>query len=188
MKWPTGRSNFDLDTGKQLFAGKDGNSRALFNSYYKQFMPRVGIAWVRPCQNKLVVRAGYAHHQLPGGHRRQSAAAAESAVLLRVRTSYDLNRPGDIRAGFTDVLPLNVPSGNVRAWDPNLRPQFTQQWNFSLEHQFTSTFSLTAGYVGQKATHLVVPREGNQPLPGVGPGEHLGAAADAASALSRRSR
>ena len=22
-----------------------------------------------------------------------------------------------------------TPSGNVRAYDPNLRPQFTQQWN-----------------------------------------------------------
>jgi len=57
----------------------------------------------------------------------------------------------------------------VRAWDPNLRPQFTQQWNLSVEQQFTPTVSFTAAYVGQKATHLVVPREGNQPLPGVGP-------------------
>ena len=26
-------------------AGKDGNSRALYNPYYKQFEPRVGFAW-----------------------------------------------------------------------------------------------------------------------------------------------
>jgi hypothetical protein len=84
-------------------------------------------------------------------------------------TVYDLTKPGDVRLGFTDVLPLNVPSGQVRAWDPNLRPQFTQQWNASLEYQFTNTVSLTTAYVGQKATHLVVPREGNQPLPGTGP-------------------
>ena len=30
-------------------------------------------------------------------------------------TIYDLTRPGDIRAGYTDVLPLTVPSGQVRA-------------------------------------------------------------------------
>ena len=36
------QSNFDLTTGKQLFAGKDGNSRALFEAYHKQFMPRIG--------------------------------------------------------------------------------------------------------------------------------------------------
>jgi hypothetical protein len=57
----------------------------------------------------------------------------------------------------------------VRAWDPNLRPQFTQQWNITLERQFAGNVSVSAAYVGQKATHLVVPREGNQPLPGVGP-------------------
>src|SRR5260370_4815209 len=55
------QSNFDLVTGKQLFAGKDGNSRALFNAYYKQFMPRVGFSWVPDIfKNKLVVRGGYA--------------------------------------------------------------------------------------------------------------------------------
>jgi outer membrane receptor protein involved in Fe transport len=161
------QSNFDLNTGKQLFAGKDGNSRALFNPYYKQFMPRIGIAWQpRP---KFVVRAGYAIISFLEATGANLRLPLNPPFFFESDTVFDLNKPGDIRTGFTDVLPLNVPSGNVRAWDPNLRPQFTQQWNISAEHQFTNSFSLTAAYVGQKATHLVVPREGNQPLPGVGP-------------------
>ena len=80
------QSNFDLTTGKQLFAGKDGNSRALYEAYHKQFMPRIGLAWIPGLLgDKLVVRAGYAIIELPGRHRRQPAAAAEPAVLLRVR-------------------------------------------------------------------------------------------------------
>lgn len=164
------QSNFDLVTGKQLFAGKDGNSRALFDPYYKQFMPRVGIAWVPGLfRNKLVVRTGYAITSFLEGTGANLRLPLNPPFFFESDTVYDLNRPGDIRLGFTDVTPLNVPSGNVRAWDPHLRPQFTEQWNFSLEHQITNTFSLTAGYVGQKGTHLIVPREGNQPLPGTGP-------------------
>jgi outer membrane receptor protein involved in Fe transport len=161
------QSNFDLTTGKQLFAGKDGNSRALFNSYYKQFMPRVGIAW-QPA-SKFVVRAGYAITSFLEATGANLRLPLNPPFFFESDTVFDLNKPGDIRTGFTDVLPLNVPSGNIRAWDPNLRPQFTQQWNLSAEHQFTNTLSVTAAYVGQKATHLVVPREGNQPLPGTGP-------------------
>ena len=161
------QSNFDLTTGKQLFAGKDGNSRALFNAYYKQFMPRIGLAW-QP-RSKFVVRAGYAIISFLEGTGANLRLPLNPPFFFESDTVFDLNKPGDIRTGFTDVTPLNVPSGNVRAWDPNLRPQFTQQWNLSLEHQFTQSLSLTAAYVGQKATHLIVPREGNQPLPGTGP-------------------
>ena len=56
----------------------------------------------------------------------------------------------------------------MRAWDPNLRPQFTQQWNVFVERLVTNSMSSNVGYVGHKATHLVTPVEGNQPLPGVG--------------------
>ena len=56
----------------------------------------------------------------------------------------------------------------MRAWDPNLRPQFTQQWNVFAEYLLTPSMSANVGYVGHKATHLVTPVEGNQPLPGVG--------------------
>jgi hypothetical protein len=56
----------------------------------------------------------------------------------------------------------------VRAWDPNLRPQFTQQWNVFAEYLLTPSMSANVGYVGHKADHLVTPVEGNQPLPGVG--------------------
>ena len=164
------QSNFDLTTGKQLFAGKNGNSRALFEAYHKQFMPRVGLAWVPGMLNdKLVARAGYAIISFLEGTGANLRLPLNPPFFFESDTVYDLSAPGDISKGFTDVTPLNVPSGQVRAWDPHLRPQFTQQWNISLEYQFSGTFSVTTAYVGQKATHLVVPREGNQPFAGTGP-------------------
>src|SRR5439155_3433150 len=44
----------------------------------------------------------------------------------------------------------------------------TQQWNVFAEYLLTSSMSANVGYVGHKATHLVTPVEGNQPLAGVG--------------------
>ena len=76
--------------------------------------------------------------------------------------------PGTLATGFAELKPLDQPSGQVRAWDPNLRPQFTQQWNVFVERLLTSSMSANIGYVGNHATHLVTPVEGNQPLPGVG--------------------
>jgi len=79
--------------------------------------------------------------------------------------------PGTIQTGFEGLQALDQPSGQVRAWDPALRPQFTQQWNFFAEYLLHHNTSLSVGYVGHAADHLVTPVEGNQPLPGPGPAE-----------------
>ncbi len=76
----------------------------------------------------------------------------------------------------------------VRAWDPNLRPQFTQQWNLFAEYLIGSRSSINVGYVGNKSSHLVTPIEGNQPLPGVGRSQHLGVDPVAPSALRSSTR
>jgi len=67
------------------------------------------------------------------------------------------------------VPPGNVIAGQPRYWNPDLRPALIHQWNVTLEYQFLPSFSLSAAYVGEDGTHLVNPREYNQPLPGIGP-------------------
>jgi hypothetical protein len=77
--------------------------------------------------------------------------------------------PGTVRTGFEGLQALDKPSGQVRAWDRQLRPQFTQQWNMFVEYLLRDSTSLNVGYVGHRATHLAAAVEGNQPLPGAGP-------------------
>jgi hypothetical protein len=71
-------------------------------------------------------------------------------------------------SGFADLVPGTTPTGNVRAYDLNLRPQFTHQWNVFAEYRLSEGMSAQVGYVGNRANHLVAPVEGNQALPGVG--------------------
>ncbi len=163
------QANIDLVAGRLLLAGKDGNSRALYEPYYRQFMPRIGFAWTP--RSKTVIRAGYAFTSFMEGTGANLRLPLNPPFFFESDITYDLSAPGDIRTGFTDLQrpTLSQLSGQLRAWGQNLRPQFNSQWNLSLENQLSPTISVTAAYVGQKGTQLVVPREGNQPMADPGP-------------------
>jgi hypothetical protein len=168
------QSNFDVappygnGTGVQTFA-QDGSisDKALYEPYYKGFEPRFGFAW-RPT-DRWVVRGGYGISQYMEGTGSNLRLPMNPPFFFESNAVYDTSSgAGTISTGFAELVPGTKPSGNVRAFDPNLRPQFTQQWNVFVERLLTSSMSLNVGYVGHHATHLVAPVEGNQPLPGVG--------------------
>jgi carboxypeptidase family protein len=162
------QSNFDLVTGRQIFA-QDGSieQRALYNPYYKGYEPRLGAAWT--ASERLVFRGGYGISQFMEGTGANLRLPLNPPSFFESNVNYDATTgPGTIRTGFAELVPGTTPSGNVRAYDPNLRPQFTHQWNGFAEYQVTSRMSAQIGYVGHNANHLVTPVEGNQALPGVG--------------------
>lgn len=169
--------NINTATGQLLYAGKNGNSRALYDPYYKQFEPRIGFAY-NPT-SKLVFRMGYAMSSYMEGTGANLRLPLNPPFFVETNVNFDPRTPGDIAKGFSDVATAGVtldgpktgpnPSLQARAWDLHLRPQFTQQYNASVEYQFTNSTSMTVAYVGQLGTHLVVPHEANNPVAGVGP-------------------
>lgn len=164
------QSNFELFSGRQLFANQNGNSRALYKSFYKGFEPRLGFAWTpERFKNRLVVRGGYGITQYMEGTGSNLRLPLNPPFFSEADVQYDLTSgPGQIAKGFTDVIVRDKPAGLIRVWDPNLRPQFTQQYNLTLEYELWKNMSLSAAYVGHNATHLVAPTDWNQPFPGTG--------------------
>jgi Carboxypeptidase regulatory-like domain/TonB dependent receptor len=162
------QANFNLQTGEQILAS-DGSieDRALYKPYKKGFEPRVGFAW--SATDRLVLRGGYGISQYMEGTGSNLRLPLNPPYFFESDVRYDQTTgAGTITTGFVGLVPRDQVSGQPRAWDPNLRPQFTQQWNVFAEYQLTSGMSGQVGYVGHHATHLVTPVEGNQPLPGVG--------------------
>jgi hypothetical protein len=163
------QSNFDLKTGAQIFPDDSGGreGRALYQAYKKGFEPRLGVAF-RP-DDRWVIRAAYGISQYMEGTGANLRLPLNPPFFFESAVNYDVTSgAGTLATGFAELRPLDQPSGQVRAWDPNLRPQFTQQWNVFAEYLLTDSTSANIGYVGHNADHLVTPVEGNQPLPGTG--------------------
>ncbi|HET8548833.1 MAG TPA: hypothetical protein VFL57_12540, partial [Bryobacteraceae bacterium] len=139
-----------------------------------------GFAWTPPgFDNKFVIRAGYRFSTFLEGTGANLRLPLNPPFFAESDITYDARTPGDIRVGFADLVTVRPtldgprtganPALQGRAWDLNLRPQFTNQFNFATEYMISNSTSVTAAYVGQRGTHLVVPHEANQPLPGTGP-------------------
>ena len=175
--------NLNTFTGTLITPGSGEFGRALYRPYTKQFMPRIGFAWTPDSFNrKLVVRGGAAYQSFMEGTGANLRLPLNVPFFIETDFAYDIRTPGSIRTGFADVVTSNlalnmprpasagvVPQLQGRAWDLDLRPQTTSQLNFTLEYQLDNNTSVSAGYVGQKGTHLVAPVEANQPLAGTGP-------------------
>jgi len=154
--------NFDIDTGARIEPGGEFGD-GLYEAYYGGFSPRVGFAWTP--SDKTVLRGGYGMVQY------QEGTGANCRLPLNLPFFGEFTRPfvetpGSMTSGFADVAdPTNV---QLRAWQTDLRPQVTHQWNLFVERQLTRTTSLSVGYVGSSSSHVVAFRDFNQALPGTG--------------------
>jgi hypothetical protein len=154
------QANFEPFSGKLLLAGKDGNSRALYQPYKKDFQPRIGFAYT-PFKN-WVLRGAYTISSFMEGTGTNLRLPMNPPFNSEFEGRYDnpnFNLPGSNSSqGLSVLSPTDPWRGiNVRLWDPFVRPANTQQWNLTLERQMGWRTVGSVGYVGQKGTHLVVP-------------------------------
>jgi len=164
------QSNIDLTTGQLLLAGQNGNSRALFNPFYGGFEPRVGAAWTPT--DKWVVRGAFGIVQYMEGTGKNLRLTQNPPFNFEGRKVFDATTgAGTASTGFNDIIPnVNGGAGTLyRIFAPDLRPQLTKQWNVFVERKLTNALSANVGYVGSRASHMVVPFDFNQPEPDPGP-------------------
>ena len=163
------QSNFNLLTGQEYVAGQScpfNNCGALYNQYngITNFQPRLGIAWT-PRGGKLVIRAGYTLSNFMEGTGANLRLPLNPPFGVEHDDQYTTAQynvlPGStLDQGFT---PFTANPGDqfhtvtLRVWDPQDRPAVSNQWNLTLQDQLTPTMTLAASYVGERATHLMVP-------------------------------
>jgi hypothetical protein len=152
------QSNFEPFSGRLLLAGQDGNSRALYEPYKKDFQPRVGFAWQT---SGFVFRGAYTMSSFMEGTGTNLRLPLNPPFNFEYEAVYSQPQfnlpPSNAEQGLTALRPADpFRNANIRLWDPFVRPANTQQWNFTLERQFADVVA-SVGYVGQKGHHLVVP-------------------------------
>ncbi len=149
--------NFDLLTG--AIQQPTGGNRALYNNYMGlgDWQPRLGIAWSPAVLGgKTVFRAGYAISSFfeGGGANEQLSINPPFGIIAQSPVG------GTLTAGYAPpatCAAINLAcylGKRIRIIDQNLRPANTQQYNITIQHQFSNTLTAQLGYVGQRGRHL----------------------------------
>jgi hypothetical protein len=134
-------------------------------TYYHAFAPRLGIAY--SLTSKTVIRTGYgifvSQAFYPGWNGgiaqdgfnttptfSSSMGGLSPALILSQGFPSNIQKTPVISTTF-----LNGQSGPLyRPSDANRLP-YAQQWNFTIDHQFTNNFYISAAYVANKGTRLL---------------------------------
>lgn len=161
-------SNFGLYNGVQAIAGGKNctmysNCQALYSQYNGafNFQPRIGFAY-NPNNGKTVIRGSFTTSEFlegTGTNLRLTINPPFSNEKNAVYNTAAWSLPGStLDQGYSTIGSTTDPfkGVNLRVWDPKFRPAVSLQWNFSVQHQITSSTTIQAAYVGQKNDHLVV--------------------------------
>ncbi|MBV9499341.1 MAG: TonB-dependent receptor, partial [Acidobacteriaceae bacterium] len=156
-----------------LFPGDPGVPAGIAPIDYHEFMPRVGLAWDPTGDAKTTIRAGYGIFY--DGYTNGTGGPLQAAVsALPWTEAYQLPGPGmnfaDPYNGSTPpfVLQQFVRPATILTVQSGMRPPYSQNWDFSIEHVFANSYLLDLRYVGNKGTHLPRFIEANPAIYGPG--------------------
>jgi hypothetical protein len=172
-----------------VFPGDKGVPEALTNTYYKGFAPRLGLNWspgwtdgwlakLTGGPSKTSVSMGYGIFYNPIEQLVLEQFSAEPPFGgSNFITAPLLQTPYVSQSGSTFPNPfngiLNPPRGSAIDWEqfrpmtffgefpPNLRLQYSDQYNLTIKRQLPGDILLQAGYVGSQGHRLLASYEAN---------------------------
>jgi Carboxypeptidase regulatory-like domain/TonB dependent receptor len=160
--------------------GDPGIPGGLTQTYHKAFAPRIGIAWSPGTSGKTSVRAGWGMFYNPIEQLVLEQFSAEppfGVSTFPVNTLF--NTPFMDQGGPNLVYPnpangiLQAPRGQPVDWglfrpillfgqfQPNMRSQYSDQYNLTIEHQLRNDLKLMVGYVGSQGHRLLATHDLN---------------------------
>lgn len=163
-------------TGVLRYAGRDGQPRGQYNSTYRNFGPRFGLAYrVSPV---FVIRAGYGIFFAP--RFGTTSASNYGTPGFSLTTPWVSTSPDGV--GFARSIDDPYPNGlatfptspadklllgqTVQFMDRgNVSNIYNQQWSFTIQRQSFAGILLEAGYAGNRGVHIPVSRDFNQVNP-----------------------
>ena len=158
----TGAANWQ--SNGVITAGKTSPfGQKVTNDKYRNFAPRLGLAWDPFGNGKTSIRMGY-------------GIFYDSVEVGTYESSIWQNPPTVQSVTLSNALFSNIAGGTQAVSSstqflkanqlPGLIP-YTQQWNFDVQRELVKGIILDAAYVGSKGTHLLGVVDLNQVAPGV---------------------
>lgn len=169
--------------------GDKGVPAGLTQTYYKAFAPRIGIAWSPGESGKTSIRAGWGMFYNPIEQLVLEQFSAEppfGGSTLIFGTMF--NTPFYAQAGYQYPNAFNPQGGEFTGiqnpkpgqpvdwsifrpillfgeFQPHMRTQYNDQYNFTIQHELARNLVLQLGYVGSQGHRLLATTDLNRATP-----------------------
>jgi hypothetical protein len=148
-----------------------GSDRALYNTSYKNFAPRVGAAY--QLRDKIVLRGGYGIFYVPNYYNQGPNIGYSQATPWVTSANGGLNPSSTLSGNTAMGLPSAFPNGQVPSTgnslggltdvgfglNPVVNPirhsPYVQQWMLGVQYGFTNNDLLDISYVGNHGVHVL---------------------------------
>ena len=186
---PLHNSKKDLSVFRPALTANNGlafqgdQTANLFQQYYKNISPRVGLSYA--ADSNTVVRAGFGFYAdtpnlnpfldnrpgnqapngvegNPGGPNPVYNISATTAAQQQIQAGVPIFPSSAGGYPCSATSPCGVFSVN-----PNFRPSYNENFSFNVEHTLSRSVIFQLGYVGSQARHLLSLLDINQATPGV---------------------
>ncbi len=168
-----------------VIPGDKGVPKGLTSSYYHAFAPRIGIAWDPKKDGKTTIRAGFGVFYNPVEQlvleqfQGEPPFGGSSTIAEGLFTTPFVSQSPNPVDGSLVVSPnpfngiLTPPRGSPVDWSifrpillygelqPNIRAQYTEQYNIGITREIAKNMVLSVGYVGSQGHRLLVTRDLN---------------------------
>ena len=148
-----------------ITASQDHLPQSLRNIYQRDFQPRFALAYRPFNDTKTVIRTGFGIFTITNLGPLSFNNSGNPTSALHTYTNSGTVAAPLIR--FPNTAPPTVGvqyggGGLDQGVDPNYRDPQANQWNLTIERQFTSNDSLRVSYVGMHAYRLSITEDLNQ--------------------------